>query len=118
MASTISKEKLSGSTNGRNIEVAATATPGTLIHTATSTSGELDEIYIYATNTSSSDVKLTIEYGGTTSTDDLIEKTIPAEDGLRLVIPGLLLDGGVVVRAFAATTNVININGYVNRISA
>jgi hypothetical protein len=39
-----------------------------------------------------------------------------------LVVPGLLLAGdgssGRVVRAFAATSNVVMIGGYVNRITA
>jgi hypothetical protein len=33
------------------------------------------------------------------------------------VIPGICLTGSLVVRAFAATTNVISIAGYVNRIT-
>jgi len=33
-----------------------------------------------------------------------------------LVVPGLLLQNGLTVRAFAGTANVILINGYVNRI--
>lgn len=109
----ISKELLSGSTNGRPIKVAATSTPGTLIHTADASAK--DEIWLFATNTSASAVKLTLEWGGVTSPDDLIEVTIPPEDGLELSIPGVLLTGGLVVRAFAATGDVINIVGHVNR---
>jgi len=118
---TFSKELLSGSTNGRLIKVGATSTPGTTIH-ATGTSATIeDEIWLYAVNSSTSSVKLTIEYGGTSSPDDLIEFTVPAESGLYLIVPGLVLTGtgsaANTVRAFAATTNVINIGGYVNRIS-
>lgn len=115
---TIDKVKLSGGTNGRNIKVAATATPGTLIHTATAVASTLDEIWLWAVNSDTSDRKLTIELGGTTAPDDLIEFTVPAEDGLYLVVPGLVLDNGVVVRAFCASANVVLINGYVNRITA
>src|SRR5687767_6235023 len=103
----VSKQFLSGSTNGRNIKVAATATAGTLIHTADSTAK--DEIWAWATNTSTSDVKLTQEWGGVTSPDDLIEVTIPAEAGDYPIVRGLPLSGGVVFRAFAASANVINI---------
>jgi hypothetical protein len=46
-----------------------------------------------------------------------IELTLTGESGLTLIIPGIPLTGGVVVRAFAGTTNVINITGYINRIS-
>lgn len=116
-----SKLILSGSTGGRAIKVAATGTPGTTIHTGSTNTAVLDEIWLYATNTDTTARKLTIEWGGTTSPDDLIELTIPAESGLTLVAPGLLLAGAspsaLVIRAFAATTNVIQIHGYVNRIS-
>jgi hypothetical protein len=111
-----SKELLSGSTNGRLIKVAATATAGTTIHTAHATAE--DEIWLYAVNSDTTDRKLTIEFGGTSSPDDLIEQTITAESGLILVVPGLVVTGSVVVRAFAASANVVMIGGYVNRITA
>lgn len=118
---TFSKQILSGSTDGKAIKVAATATAGTTIHTGSSTATTLDEVWVYAVNTSASDVKLTIEWGGTTSPDDHIEYTVKAENGLYLIIPGLILKGNatpLVVRAFAATANVITLSGYVNRITA
>ena len=110
-----SKLKLSGSTNGRGIKVAATSTPVTTIHAAHATA--LDELWLWAVNSDSTDRKLTIEFGGTTSPDDLIELTIPAEAGLVLVVPGIHLTGSVTVAAFAATANVVMIHGYINRIT-
>lgn len=110
----LSKVTLSGGTNGRNVKVAATVTAGTLIHTAHATSK--DEINLYAMNTDTVERKLTIEFGGVTAPDDLTEVTIPAESGWIPVLPPFLLTGGLVVRAFAVVANVININGYVNRI--
>lgn len=118
---TFSKQILSGSTDGKAIKVAQTATAGTTIHTGSSTATTLDEVWIYAVNTSASDVKLTIEWGGTSSPDDHIEYTVKAENGLYLIVPGLILKGNatpLVVRAFAATANVITLSGYVNRITA
>jgi hypothetical protein len=111
------KRKLSASTDGRGIKVAATASPGTLIHTALSSvsANEWDEVWIRAVNTSGSAVKLTLEWGGTTAPDDQIEKTISGESGLQEVIPGHVLQNGVSIRAFADTANVIVIHGYVNR---
>jgi len=114
---TYAKNLLSGSTNGKHIKVAATATAGTLIHTAISGTSGFDEVWIYACNTDTTSRKLTIEWGGTTSPDDTLELTIPAESGYTLVVPGLVLQNGLVVRAFAAVANVIIINGYVNRIA-
>lgn len=113
---TFSKIPLSGSTNGKGILVAATATPGTLIHTAVSGTTSFDEIWLYCQNTSTSSVALDVEYGGTATADN-IEITIPGESGLVLVVPGLFLNNGLVVRAWAGTTNVLAIHGYVNRVS-
>lgn len=112
------KQLLSGCTNGKQIKVTATATPGTTIHTAVSGTSDFDEIWIYANNVTSGEVKLTIEWGGTTDPDNLLEVTIPAEQGLVLVVPGLLLQNSLVVKAFADTANAILISGFVNRITA
>lgn len=115
---TYGKQLLSGGTNGKNIKVVATASAGTTIHTAVSGTSNLDEVWLYAMNTDSADRKLTLEYGGTTSPDDLVEVTIATEAGWTLVCPGLLLQNGLVVKAFAAAANVVVINGFVNRITA
>ncbi len=112
----ILKNKLSGSTNGKLIKVVATATPGTLIHTAVSGTTDLDEIWIYAVNTSNAKVNLTIEWGGVVSPDDLIEVGIQGGEGFVLVIPGAVLNNGKAIRAFASVANVINILGWVNEI--
>ena len=111
------KRKLSESSDGRGIKVAATASPGTLIHTALESiaQNEWDEIWIRAINTSGSSVKLTLEWGGTTSPDDLVEVTIPGEDGFHDVVLGHVLQNGKDVRAFAATADVIVLHGFVNR---
>lgn len=112
------KLKLSGSTDGKQIKVAATATPGTTIHTAVSGTSDYDEIWLYVTNNHTAAVALTIEFGGTTSPDDLIQQSIPAKTGLYLLVPGLVLQNSAVVKAFAGTTNVISVSGWVNRIAA
>ena len=113
---TYSKQLLSGSTNGKQIKVVATSGTGTLIHTAVAGTTGLDEVWLYAMNTDTTSRKLTIQWGGTTSPDDLIELTIPAESGYTLVVPGMLIQNSLVIRAFAATANVIVIGGYVNRV--
>ena len=106
---------------GLGILVAATSTAGTAVHTASSTATTIDEIWLYAVNTHTSDIKLTIEWGEATEPNGNIEYTVKAESGLYLIVPGLLLQGNAtakVVRAFAATANEIVIHGYVNRITA
>lgn len=118
---TFSKHFLSASSGGQLIKVAATATAGTTIHATGTSSSIIDEVWLYATNTDSADVKLTLEFGGTTSPDDLVEFTVTAESGLYLVVPGMIIAGtgsaARTISAFAASANVINIGGYVNRIT-
>ena len=45
---TFSRVLLSGGTSGAPIPVAATATPGTLIHTAVAGATSFDEVYLWA----------------------------------------------------------------------
>lgn len=115
---TFTKTKLSGSTDGRQIKVVATTTPGTTIHTGVSGTSDYDEVWIYATNNHTSALNLTIEWGGTTSPDDLIQMSIPAKTGLYLLIPGLVVQNGVVIKAYSASANLISVSGWVNRIVA
>ena len=118
---TYSKVALSGSTQGKAIKVAATASTGTTIHATGTSSSVIDEIWIYAYNSDSSARLLTVQYGGTTAVDNDIKVTVPPQSGLTLVVPGLTLTGtgtaANTVYAYAATSNVITISGYVNRIS-
>lgn len=109
------KLKLSGSTNGRGIKITTTATPGDLLHTAHATS--LDESWLWFTNTQAAAVKVTLEWGGVAVPDDLREVTVPGESGALLLVPGWILTGGLVVRAWAGTANVVICDGFVNRIS-
>lgn len=117
----IAKTLLSGSTNGMPIKVVATATTGTTIHATGTSSSIIDEVWLYATNTSASTTNLTIEFGSTTAPDQNIVISIPSKSGLSICIAGLTLTGtgsaARTITAFAATANVINIVGYVNRIS-
>lgn len=115
---TFTKTLLSGSTNGKAIKVAQTATAGTTIHTAVSGTASLDEVWLYAHNSSASTVKLTLEWGEATAPDGNIEINIGSEGtGLVLVAPGLLLQNSLVIKAFAGTANVVTLTGYVNRIA-
>lgn len=117
MPTTVSRIPLSGSTHGRGIKVVATASTGTTIHTATSSTSDCDVVTLYAYNSSASAVNLTIQWGGTTSPDDDIKLSIPATSGLTLVVPDMVLRNSLVVAAYAGTTNVITIHGFVNRVA-
>ena len=126
----ITKGLVSGATDGRGIKLTDTAAStnndtGYTIHTAVSGTTDIDEIWLWAHNSSTSPVKVTIEFGNavasgattaSTDPDDRIEVTVPGEQGLMQIIPGLWLQNACVVRAFAATGNVITIHGFCNRI--
>jgi hypothetical protein len=116
---TVVKRKLSGSTDGAPIKVVATATAGTTIHTAVAgtTAGTFDEIWLYAYNSHTASVELTIEYGGPTAPDQNIKVTLASKSGLSLIVPGLILQNSLTVKAFAGTANVITISGWVNSIT-
>jgi hypothetical protein len=120
---TFSKQLLSGSTQGKAIKVAATTSgsAGTTIHATGTSSSIIDEVWVYAYNSSSAAVTLTIQWGGVTAVDNEYKLSIPATSGLTLVIPGLIITGtgsaANTISAYAGTTNLITISGYVNRIS-
>jgi hypothetical protein len=115
----IAKQELSGGADGIGVKVAATSSAGTTIHTANNVTGagEYDEIYLYASNTHTSAVTLTIQFGGTTSVTNDLKYTVQPNETL-LVVPGLILQNSLVVKAYATTTNVVSIHGFVNRITA
>lgn len=112
------KLKFSGSTSGKGIKIAATSTPGTLIHTAVSGILDFDEVWLYVMNNHSANLEITFELGGVAVPDDQVKFTVPFKSGLYLVIPGFVYNGGVAIRAFAQTANLLTVHGWVNRITA
>jgi hypothetical protein len=108
------REPLSGSTHGRGIKVAATATAGTLIHTGQASTTLVDVVTIYAYNSNTVAKMLTLEWGGVTAPDDNIVIDIPPKEGLVPVVIDLVIRNGLVVRAFCETANVIVLYGFVN----
>lgn len=117
---TFTKKLLSESTDGRPVLVVATASAGTLVHTGPSVATTLHEVWIYASNPDTTQHTLTIQWGGTTSPNDHIVLYLPAQSGLTVVAPGLLLRGNatpLVIRAFADTASKVTLTGYVNEIA-
>lgn len=116
---TFSRVLLSGSTAGRPIKITSTADPGTAIHTAVAGSASFDELYLWATNTSSGAVTITTQWGGNTDPDNLITKaySIPANSAPTALIVGQVLNSAQTCSAFASTANAIVISGFVTRIA-
>jgi len=118
---TISRTKLSGSTDGRGIAVAATSSAGTTIHTGPSVDADYEEIWLWASSFSTTDEILTLEWGGTTQAGDHFTTIIKPLETV-LIAPGWIIKGNastaLIVKAFADTANKVNITGYVNLIDA
>ena len=113
---TVVKRKLSGSTAGVGILVAGTAsTAADTIHEAVAgvTPGTFDEIWLWAHNTGTTGRTLTVELG-TNGTMGIVKQLIPYQAGLFLIVPGLILQNGVTVKAHCSEANVVAIQGYVN----
>ena len=111
---TISKGFLSASTHGDFIKIAATTSAGTLIHQAVNQTDDIDEVYIYACNTHTSVVTLTIEWSST-DVDDNIKVNINPNETV-LVVPGIPIRNNLEIRGFATEANKVNCFGYVNNI--
>jgi hypothetical protein len=116
------KYLLSGSTNGLGIPVIQTATPGTLIHTAVTGTAAFDELWIWAYNTTSSNIIVTLEWGDAVTTHNILTSISPSQyppQQLVGVMGGggsFLLQNGLTLKAFAPGAGV-TIYGFVNRIS-
>ena len=123
MARKMTTVLLSGSTRGKPIKVAATATAGTVMHATGVSASVIDQVWLKAHNSSGTARNLTIEFGGVTDPDDLIIKTvsIPANTlGIWVVEGQPLVGTGSVastVAAFASVADVITISGFVVRIT-
>lgn len=115
---TYTKEILSGSTDGVGITIASVSggtagTAGTIHQAPAGTAGK-DEVYLYAYNGHTADVVLTVEWGTSAYPRKV---TIPFQAGLICVTPGLPIRNSLAVQAFASVTNVITLDGFVNRIT-
>ncbi len=116
---------LTGSTQGLPVKVTATSTPGTLAHTTGTSLTDKDRVYLWAINTqapaTASTVLLTVEFGDATAPDHNIVVPIPGQAGPVMICDGFPLTGSgtvaLTVKAFAATTAVINLVGYILRVT-
>lgn len=122
MANEVTRLPFSASTQGQGVKIAATATPGTLIHTTGVSATTQDELRLYFYNAHTADVLVTVEFGGATAPDQNIVLTVPFKAGLVQVIPAsdlILVGNGSValtVKVFAATANVVVAYGSVYRL--
>lgn len=90
--------------SGRAV-IVATATPGTELHAAGALRDQM--IRIRCCNTHSAAVKVTLEWGGATSPDDVITYSITNDTGDVVVAEWTRLPRGLAVSAFAAVASVV-----------
>lgn len=107
---------LSASTSGRYINITQTGTLGTLVHTAVTGTLRWDKVWAYAANTSSSQILVTVEFGGVGATNQILT-LIPAQSQANIVY-GIPLQNGLTVTVFAGTTAVINVGGFIEQVLA
>lgn len=114
---TVTRRPLSASNDYRGVLIAATSTPGTTLHTAAAVAATVgaDELYIWVNNFDTEGRLVTFEWGGVTSPTDLMTFYVPAKTNL-LCIGGQNITNSLVVRAFAAVTNLLVATGYCNRV--
>jgi len=125
---TLTKHTLSRGYSGRGVNINPTAIASSVpIHEAGNLMANHDEVWAYASNFHTAPVDLTIIWGLSGDGADLAlaglgnaTKTVMtlAANTRTTVINGRILQNGLSACAFAATTAVINIDGYVNRITA
>lgn len=114
---TYSRVLLSGSTNGRAIVLAATATPGTTFHTAIAGTTSFDEVYAWVNNVTNASSLLTIEWGGTGVANNVpFQLSIPAQSPPIPILTGQVMQNGLVIAGFSSVASALIITGYVNRI--
>jgi len=117
---TISRNHLSGSTDGRPLALAIDSGTYTTVHTCTGTVADFEEVWIWLSNISTSQELVTIAFGGTAD-GDKIKVKVPAESTV-LAVPGWTIQGNsstaVVITAASTTANKVNATGYINLIDA
>lgn len=99
----------SSSTDGRPVAVAAVASAGTTIHTAASGTTSIDYVTVYAVNIDTVAHTLTLQWGGTGTSDQIGPIWIDPYTGLVLVAESLPLQNGLVIKAYADSANKFNV---------
>ena len=114
MAGTFRRRPLSGSTHGRGIKLTGTATGSSVtIHTATADATMVDVVTLYASNFDTVTRTVSLEWGGTTSPDDILTFQVPPKSTVCL-IPDLVLRNTLIVKGWADVANMVSIFGFIN----
>lgn len=114
MAASYQRIPLSASTNFLPINIVGiTSGSPTSLHTAHATN--IDELWLGAYNYSGSDAYLYLLLGGS-SASQILTVPIPALIGIVPILNGQSFTGGVEIKGYSDTANIISVVGYTNRI--
>lgn len=112
---TIKREILSGSTNGLPEDLGTSATT---IHEIETTTADFEEVWVWLSNITTSQVVVQLQIGHDTDTDKRVMVKVPAEETV-LAIPGWTFKGQAgpkYVKGQTGSANQVNFSGYVNHI--
>lgn len=113
--STVVRIPLSASNNGKLIAVAKTATPGTPVHSAAGGS-TVDYITLRACCQTTVATLLTGEIGGTAD-GEVFKVSVPGQAGFMTILDRKPLGSSFSLACFAGLSSVINLDGWVDRVS-
>ena len=116
---TISRNHLSGATNGHTLLLAIDSGAYTTVHTPTTTTADFEEIWIWLANVTTSTQIVTFQIGHDTNVNNRIVVQVPAESVI-LALPGITLQGAstYTVKAASSAANSITAWGHINLIDA
>lgn len=108
------REPLSGSTHGRGILLTGTNSAGAVtLHTAQASTTLVDVVTLYASNFGTTNIYVSIEWGGTTSPNDILTFDV-APKATTCLVSDLPIRNSLVVEGFASVANLVSIFGFVN----
>lgn len=87
-----------------------------LIHEATTSTTEYDEVWLYANNIGTATATLTIQFGDSDDNASKLIQGIPYKQGLVYVLDGFVYNNGVKIYGYGDPANEINVYGWVNTI--
>jgi hypothetical protein len=120
---TYQKIKLSADPKGAGIPLTVSPASGDVIHETGVSGSVLDELWLYASWSPFGSPEPTPVYLALDNANYQIMQNVPANSGLTLIIPGLIISGdgtnSCQVTAYDwLGVDYINLYGYVNRITA
>lgn len=117
---TYTKKYLSASTDGMAVVVAATASPGTLLHAGSNNDAVTQEVWLYLSNYDSVPHNVTVQVGAVNASNSINVVVMPYQ-GLLAVVAGLILKGNSStvrnVRAYADSASKVAAYGFINEIA-